>query len=135
VKKRIPFQFVLDELMSIRPVVKQMFGFTYLYLDDRLLFGLREQPAKPNTNGIWIFTEAEHLDSLRREFPLLSRHYFWKSGNKGWVVLTTKNENFEEYAYKACELVLRGDRRLGRVTRGGSSKVIARRLAVRGQES
>ncbi len=121
--------------MSIRPVVKQMFGFTYLYLDDRLLFGLREQPAKPNTNGIWIFTEAEHLDSLRREFPLLSRHYFWKSGNKGWVVLTTKNENFEEYAYKACELVLRGDRRLGRVTRGGSSKVIARRLAVRGQES
>jgi hypothetical protein len=33
-------------------------------------------------------------------------------------VLAAKNENFEEYAYKACELVLRGDRRLGRVTRG-----------------
>jgi hypothetical protein len=117
-RKKVPFDFILDELAPIRPVVKQMFGFTYLYLAEKLLFGLREQIGRPNTNGIWIFTEAEHLDSLRREFPLLSRQYFWKSGNKGWVVLTSKNEHFEEYAYKACELALRGDRRLGRVTRG-----------------
>src|SRR5262245_59988580 len=120
-KKSVPFQFVLDELTPLRPVVKQMFGFTYLYLDETLLFGIREQIDRPNTNGIWIFTDADHLESLRREFPLLSRRNFWKSGNKGWVVLSSKNENFEEYAYRACELALRGDRRLGRVTRAGRS--------------
>jgi hypothetical protein len=35
------------------------------------------------------------------------------------VILASKLENFEEYAYTACELILRGDRRIGRVTRGG----------------
>jgi hypothetical protein len=115
--RKYPFQFVLDELMYIRPNTKRMFGFTYLYLDQKLLLALRESDKKPNTNGIWIFTEASHLESLRLEFPDLPRQNFWKSGRNGWVILGVKLENFEEYAFKACDLILNGDCRIGRVTR------------------
>ena len=112
--KRGPFPFVLDELQPIRPAVKQAFGFTYVYLGERLLCCLRESEKKPSTNGLWLFTTTEHVESLGKEFPDLPRRYLWRSGKKAWVVLTSKAEYFEEYAFKACELILNGDRRVGR---------------------
>lgn len=115
---KVPFPFVLDELEAIRPVVKQMFGFTHVYLDDRLLFSLRDSTNRPDSNGMWLYTTVEHLEGLHREFPNLSKRYLWRSGKKGWVVLASKLEEFEENAFKACELILKGDRRIGRVTRG-----------------
>lgn len=121
---RSPFQFVLDELRQIRPVVRRMFGFTYVYLDEKLLLSLRESARQPQYNGVWLYTEVVHVESLRAEFPLLPRRCFWKSGKSGsgWVILPAKLEDFEEYAFRACELILRGDRRIGRVTRGGWKK-------------
>jgi len=41
-QKKTPFPFVLEELEPIRPTVKRAFGFTYVYLDGKLLCGLRE---------------------------------------------------------------------------------------------
>jgi len=118
-RRQDPFPFVLQELLPIRPVVKRMFGFTHVYLGERLLFSLRQSVKHPGTNGMWLYTTVEHLESLGREFPELPRRYLWRSGKKGWVILASRLENFEEYAYMACELILRGDRRIGRVTRGG----------------
>jgi len=109
---------VIDELESIRPIIKRAFGFTYIYLDEKLLCGLRNSLKQPNTNGIWLFTTTEHLDSLAREFPQLPRRHLWRSGKNAWVVLASRLEYFEEYAFKACELILNGDNRIGRLTRG-----------------
>lgn len=120
-RAQLPFQFVIDELFSIRPVTKQMFGFTYVYLDEKLLLGLRQNNQRPQTNGIWVFTQASHLASLRKDFPSLPRHCFWKSGKNGWLVLASRLEDFEECAFRICEMILNGDRRIGRVTRGGLS--------------
>jgi hypothetical protein len=119
-KRQTPFQFVLDELIPIRPAIKQAFGFTYVYLDQKLLLSLRESPKQPQDNGVWIYTQAEHIESLRREFPLLPRRCFWKSSKSGngWVILASRLDDFEEYTFKVCELVLRGDQRIGRVSRG-----------------
>ena len=118
-KRQTPFQFVLDELIPIRPAVKQAFGFTYVYLDQKLLLSLRESAKQPQYNGVWIYTQAEHMESLRREFPLLPRRCFWKSkkSGSGWVILASRLEDFEEYTFKACELILRGDQRIGRISR------------------
>ncbi|HEY6802158.1 MAG TPA: hypothetical protein VI306_01145 [Pyrinomonadaceae bacterium] len=116
-KPKYPFPFVIDELASIRPTVKQAFGFTYIYLDERLLCGLRDSKNKPNTNGIWLFTTTEHIDSLAQEFPELSRRYLWRSGKNGWIVLPSRLSEFEEYAFKACELMLNNDTRIGRLKR------------------
>ncbi len=118
-KKQSPFQFVLDELLPIRTSVKQMFGFTYVYLDEKLLLSLRQSQKQPHYNGVWLYTEVEHIESFRREFPLLPRRCFWRSrkSGSGWVILPSQMEEFEEYAFRACELILRGDHRVGRVSR------------------
>ena len=117
-----PFQFVLDELIAIRPVVRRMFGFTYVYLDNKLLLSLRESEKQRRFNGVWLYTLAENIESLRREFPSLPRRSFWRSGKNGWIILASTLDDFEEYAFRACELILRGDQRLGRVTRRGRVK-------------
>jgi hypothetical protein len=121
VKRQSSFQFVLDELLPIRPTVRQMFGFTYVYLDEKLLLSLRDSVKQPQYNGVWLYTQAEHIESLRREFPQLPRRYFWRSlkSGSGWVIFASRLEEFEEYAYRACEMILRGDQRVGRVTRRG----------------
>jgi len=113
-----PFPFVLEELAPIRPTIKRAFGFTYVYLGEKLLCALRDSLKQPGSNGVWLFTTTEHIESLGREFPDLSRRYHWRSGKNAWIVLASRLENFEEYAYKACELIVNYDPRIGRVTRG-----------------
>ncbi len=115
--RRDPFPFVLDELEPIRPRVKRAFGFTYVYLDDKLLCGLRDSRKMPSTNGLWLFTTTEHVASLGREFPDLPKRYLWRSGPKAWVILAARLEFFEEYAFKACELMVNNDRRIGRLAK------------------
>jgi hypothetical protein len=116
--KRDPFPFVLEELEPLRPTIKRMFGFAYVYLDEKLICALRDSAKQPGSNGVWLFTTTEHVESLGKEFPDLSRRYYWRSGKNAWIVLASRVEHFEEYAYRACELMLNGDRRIGRVSRG-----------------
>ena len=119
-KRRDPFPFVLEELSSMRPTIKRWFGFTSVYLDEKLLCSLRDSARQPNTNGMWIYTTAEHVESLVKEFRELPKRQLWRSrsGNYAWIVLASRLEGFEEYAFKACELILRGDYRIGRITKG-----------------
>lgn len=112
-----PFPFILRELLWLRPIVKQIFGFTHVYLDEKLLCSLRDSPKQPATNGMWLYTTVEHLESLGREFPQLPKRYLWRSGRNGWVILASKLENFEEHALRACELIMNGDHRVGRLSR------------------
>lgn len=120
VKRQGPFPFVLEELASIRPSIKRMFGFTSVYLEEKLLCSLRDSVKQPGSNGMWLYTTTEHVDSLAREFPQLPKRQLWRSrsGDKAWVILASRLEDFEEYAFKACELILKGDQRIGRITRG-----------------
>lgn len=116
-QKRLPYPFVLEEVAALRPTIKSVFGFTYVYLDERLLFSLRDDEKRKGTNGMWLFTTSDQVESLVREFPGLSRRQVWRSGKNCWVVLAARLEHFEEYALKACELILCGDHRIGRITR------------------
>jgi len=118
-KRRDPFPFVLEELSPIRPTIKRMFGFTSVYLDEKLLCSLRDSVKQPGSNGMWLYTTTEHVDSLAREFPELPKRQLWRSrcGDKAWVVLASRLGSFEEYAFKACELILKGDQRIGRLSR------------------
>jgi hypothetical protein len=116
-KSAVPFPFVLDELESLRPTVKKVFGFTHVYLGEKLLFSLRDATRQRGTNGMWLYTTTEHADSLAAEFPDLPRRQIWRSGKKAWVVIASRLGDFEENAFRACELILRGDQRIGRLSR------------------
>ena len=119
--RKLPYPFVLEELAPLRPTIKSVFGSTYVYLDEILLISLREDGKRKGTNGMWLFTTSDHVESLLSEFPGLSRRQVWRSGKNSWLVLAARLEHFEEYAFKACELILNGDRRIGRVTRRARS--------------
>lgn len=124
---RLPFPFVVDELMPLRPTIKRVFGFTYLYLGEVILCALRDSAKRPGSNGIWLFTTTENVESLSKEFPQLPRRCLWRSGKNAWIILASHLEYFEEYAFKTCELILNGDRRIGRLSRAkpdpGSHKI------------
>ena len=116
-RSAVPFPFVLDELESLRPTVKKVFGFTHVYLGEKLLFSLRDATTQRGTNGMWLYTTTDHADSLAAEFPELPRRQIWRSGKKAWVILASRLGDFEENAFRACELILRGDQRIGRLSR------------------
>jgi hypothetical protein len=130
-RRPIPFPFIIDELESLRPTIRNVFGFTHVYLEDKLLFSLRDAPTRPGSNGMWIYTTIEHADTLAREFSDLPRRQIWRSGKKAWIVLASRLENFEEHAFKACELILRGDQRIGRLSRRMSQMIEPRMPAER----
>jgi hypothetical protein len=116
-RKEYPFPFFIEELSSLRPHITQAFGFTYVYLEDKLLCGLRNSAKRCNSNGIWLFTTTEDVESLGNEFNDLPRRCLWRSKQNAWVILSSRLENFEEYAFKASELMLNGDTRIGRISR------------------
>ena len=116
----IPFSFVVDELAPLRPTIKRAFGFTYIYVGERLLCGLRDSKKQRGSNGLWLFTTSEFVDSLGTEFDELPKRYLWRNGKNAWVILATRLAGFEEYAFKACELILNNDRRIGRLARANN---------------
>ncbi|HEX5885944.1 MAG TPA: hypothetical protein VFY67_15480 [Pyrinomonadaceae bacterium] len=114
-KNHAPFEFILDELLPLRPVVKQMFGFTYVSVGDKLMLLLRNRTNQPHFNGVWLATTEEHFESLQKEFPV-SPAWLVDFAKKQWLLIPISAEELEEYSLKACELILNGDVRVGRLS-------------------
>jgi hypothetical protein len=80
--KAIPFEFVLDELAGVDPWTRPMFGCTAVYVEERIVFILRDN--KDRDNGVWVATTKEHHASLRRELPNLRSIAVFGVGETGW---------------------------------------------------
>ncbi len=92
-----------------------MFGCLAIYVQDKIVLILRDKPDQTADNGVWLATTAEHHQSLRREFPSMRSIEVLGSKVTGWQVLPADAPDFEEAALRACELVLAGDPRIGKV--------------------
>jgi hypothetical protein len=114
-RKRIPHDFVLEALSSLSPRTNPMFGCLAVYVGEKIILILRDRPSHPADNGVWIATAAPHHESLRREFP--NMRSIQVLGNKitEWQVLPVDAPDFEESALRACDLVLAGDSRIGKI--------------------
>jgi hypothetical protein len=51
-RKRVPFDFVLDELDGLAPVTRPMFGCTAVYVGERIVMVLRERPGEAHDDGV-----------------------------------------------------------------------------------
>jgi len=114
-RKPVPHEFVLDALASVSPRTRPMFGCLAIYVEDRIVLILRDKPSPSADNGVWLATTHEHHESLRQEFPNLRSIQVLGKKVTGWQVLPADAEDFEEAALRACELVLTGDPRIGKV--------------------
>jgi len=113
--KKIPFEFVLDALTDVSPWTRPMFGCTAIYVGEKIVLILREKAGRARDNGVWLATTIEHHDSLRREFPNMRSIEVFGKDVTGWQVLPSDASDFEEAATRACELVLAGDPRIGKI--------------------
>lgn len=117
-RKPIPHEFVLDALASLSLRTNPMFGCLAVYAGDKIMVILRDKPAKTADNGVWLATTEEHHQSLRREFPHMRSIGVLGKKVTGWQLLPVDAPDFEEAALHACELILGGDPRIGKIPGG-----------------
>ncbi|HXC07009.1 MAG TPA: hypothetical protein VNZ86_19755 [Bacteroidia bacterium] len=114
-KKKIPFEFVLEELTALSPVVKPMFGCHAVYIGEKIMLVLRDRSDHVSDNGVWVATSKEHHESLKVLFPSLRSIDLLGNGQTNWQVLPAEADDFEEAVNKACDLIRRSDNRIGKV--------------------
>lgn len=114
-RKAVPHEFVLDALASLSPYTRPMFGCLAVYVKDKIVLILRDKRDNTADNGVWLATTEEHHASLRREFPNMRSVQIFKKEPTAWQVLPADAADFEQAAVRACELVLAGDPRIGKV--------------------
>ena len=114
-RKAIPHEFVLDAMAPLSPETRSMFGCLAVYVQDKIVLILRDKRDGTADNGVWLATTEEHHPSLRLEFPNMRSIQVFGKKVTGWQVLPADAKDFEEAAMRACELVLAGDPRIGKV--------------------
>ena len=114
-RKKVPHEFVLEALAPLLPRTNPMFGCLAVYAGEKIMVILRDKSENAGDNGVWLATTEEYHDSLRREFPSMRSIGVLGKKVTGWQVLPAKAADFEEAALHACELILAGDPRIGKV--------------------
>jgi hypothetical protein len=114
-RKPVPYEFVLDAIAPLSPETRSMFGCLAIYVQGKIVLILRDKRDQTVDNGVWLATTKEHHQSLRREFPNMRSIQVLGKKVTGWQVLPADAQDFEEAALHACDLVLAGDPRIGKV--------------------
>ena len=122
--KVVPHEFVLDAIAELSPVTHPMFGCLAVYVDDKIVFILRDKHDKSANNGVWLAIDREHHATLRREFPHMRSIWILGKNMTGWQVLPVDAPDFEKAALRACELVIARDPRIGRVPQARRSQAV-----------
>lgn len=122
--RKIPFEFILENLFSLDPVVKPMFGAHAVYVREKIVMVLREHKDHEEANGIWIATSKEHHASLKKEFPSMQSIYILSGGKNetGWQMIPKDADDFETSANRICELILKRDPRIGKIPKARKKK-------------
>src|SRR5579862_8566749 len=114
-RKTVPHEFVLDEIASLAPRTRSMFGCQAVHVQEKIVLILREKADSPMDNGIWLATTREHHESLRRDFPSMRSIRVLGKEVTGWQVLPSDSPDFEQAALRACELIVAKDPRIGKI--------------------
>jgi hypothetical protein len=114
-RKPVPHEFVLDAMSPLSPRTRPMFSCLAVYVDEKIVFALRDKGEGHPDNGVWLATTEAHHESLRREFPNMRSIGVLGKAVTGWQVLPADAGDFEEAALHACDLVSARDPRIGKV--------------------
>lgn len=121
-RSTVPHEFVLDALAPVSPWTRPMFGCTAVYVGEMIVLILRQKPSYERDNGVWLATTHEHHESLRQDFPNMRSIELLGEPVSNWQVLPIDAPDFEESAMRACELVIAGDPRIGKIPKSRKPK-------------
>ena len=119
-QKSIPFSFVLENLHRLDPVIKPMFGCHSVYIGNKVVLTLREKDDIDS--GVWIATVPEFHSSLKKEFPNMRSITVFGTGTSSWQVLPKDADDFEASVNHLCDLVIKGDPRIGKIPKPKKKK-------------
>jgi hypothetical protein len=125
-RKTVPYAFVLDALEGLLPVTRPFFGCLAVYVGPRIVLILREKSGGTGDDGVWLATTEAHHESLRREFPNMRSIGLFGRDVTHWQLLPADAPDFEESALRACELIVAGDPRIGKVPKPRRAKTTKR---------
>ena len=93
-----------------------MFSCLAVYVKDKIVLALRDKHGETaDDNGMWLATTVEHHERLRRDFPNMRSIRVLGKKVTGWQLLPADAPDFEEAALRACEFIIAGDERIGKV--------------------
>ncbi len=123
-KKKIPFEFILDYLHPLEVTIKPMFGCHAIYAGGKILLIVRKKEDHKDANGVWIATGKEHHESLKKDLPGMHSVYILSDGKgeTGWQMIHEEANDFEEAVIKVCELISKGDERIGKIPKARKKK-------------
>lgn len=125
--KPSPYPFVLEAFQENDVITKPMFGHTVVYVDGRMVMFFISKEKNPD-NGVCLATSAEHIPSLKLEFPSLRHLKAYGAKAIDWRLIPADADDFEEAVLKACDLICNNDSRIGRLAK---SKRIAKSKKVK----
>lgn len=114
-KKRPPFDFILDALDPLELHIKPMFGAYGVYLDEKILFILYKKEGAKEDSGIWLGIPNEFILEFKNRFPSLKDLTLFGKPPTAWQVLRETDPDFEELAIKMAELIKKRDPQIGRI--------------------
>jgi hypothetical protein len=120
-RKTLPHEFVLEALADLLPRTNAMFGCIAVYIEEKIVLILRDRPKGTADNGVWLATAEAHHESLRHEFPNMRSIEIFQKKVTGWQLLPVDAPDFEESAFRACELIAAKDPRIGKVPKAKKS--------------
>jgi hypothetical protein len=110
--RAVPFDFVLEHISALHPVTRPMFGCTAVYLDERIVFVLRQKGGEDD--GVWVAYERDAEAQVRALLPTLEPIVILGS-TRGWRKLSAASASFEADVLRACALLRAGETCLGKL--------------------
>jgi hypothetical protein len=115
-RKATPHEFVLEALSSVSPETRPMFGCLAVYVGDKIVCALRDKrDGTADDDGMWLATTIEHHASLQQDFSGMRSIGVLGKKITGWQNLPANTPDFEEAALRACEFIVEGDPRIGKI--------------------
>jgi hypothetical protein len=117
-RRSAPYPFILEALAPLEPEVRPMFSGFAVYVGEKIVLMLRDSLKEPKDNGVWlVFSEAANLadPGVLQDFPSLRLIDLLGGKIAHWRLIPADSSTFESEALHACELLLKHDRRFGRI--------------------
>lgn len=87
------------------------------------MFALRKKESGDPDNGMWLATTHEHHESLKKDLPSMRSIKIFGVKESGWQNIPEEADTFEEDVLKACDLILKGDPRIGKIPKSKKKRV------------
>src|SRR5687768_15562847 len=103
-------------------MVKPMFGCHAIYVQSKMMLMLRCKEDFTEDNGVWVATTPEHKESLKEAFPTLRSIGVLGTAATAWQNLPQSSDTFEEDVLEICDLILKRDKRIGKIPKPKKKK-------------